>query len=195
LYYAIFQAARRVTALHEGVRPWRRQFEHEWANARPVTGSSPIPASAGAFVADGLWMALAAVAEGGSARGESVVRAVVERQTRAGPFLAAGPADNPETHWYHELVILHAVASYAAHTGDPTAFAAAARAAEFHQNETQPDHATNQPWALFAFLISPHTLPQADQILHAAMTLAEGSAVTSILLADALYCLRASPPP
>jgi hypothetical protein len=38
--------------------------------------------------------------------------------------------------------------------------------------------------------MKPNTFPLADQILHAAMTLGEPSPITSILLADALYCLR-----
>ena len=34
-------------------------------------------------------------------------------QQPSGAYLDAGPADNPETRWYHELAILHAAASYA----------------------------------------------------------------------------------
>jgi uncharacterized protein YbaR (Trm112 family) len=64
--------------------------------------------------------------------------------------------------------------------------------------ETQPDHATNQPWALHAFAQSPGTRPLADQLLHAG-TMVSGAGgstaggLTSILLADALYSLRLSP--
>jgi hypothetical protein len=79
---------------------------------------------------------------------------------------------------------------YAAQTGNQTLEAAIARNAEFHQNETQPDHATNQPWGLAAFVLNPATRPLADGMLHAAATIGRSSGVTSILLADALYCLR-----
>ena len=49
------------------------------------------------------------------------------------------------------------------------------RAAHFHLAETQPDHATNQPWALFAFLWHPDTVPLADAMLHTATAHASGT--------------------
>ena len=57
---------------------------------------------------------------------------------------------------------------------------------------SQPDHATAQPWALFAFVWNPQTRPLADQLLHAARVQdpAARNGVSLILLADALYCLR-----
>jgi hypothetical protein len=115
---------------------------------------------------------------------------LVACQRPRGTFLEAGAGDNPETHWYHELLLLHAATSYAAQTRDAAVEAAVARAAEFHLNETQPDHATNQPWALAAFARSPATRSVADGMLHSAATIGRTSGVTSILLADALYCLR-----
>jgi hypothetical protein len=105
-----------------------------------------------------------------------------------GPFLQATPGDNPETHWYHELVLLHAAASYAVQAEDRTVAAAVAGNAEFHFIETQPDHATIQPWALFAFIWLDRTRPLADQILHNVST--QSSGVSLMLLADALYCLQ-----
>ena len=70
--------------------------------------------------------------------------------------------------------------------------AAVARATEYHQRETQPDHATTQPWGLFAFAWNPQTHPLADQLLHAVQVQHAGTpdGVSLILLADALYCLR-----
>jgi hypothetical protein len=74
--------------------------------------------------------------------------------------------------------------------------AAVARATAFHQRETQPDHASAQPWGLFAFICNPQTRPLADHMLHAATVQAASGAggvndgVALILLADALYCLR-----
>jgi hypothetical protein len=109
-----------------------------------------------------------------------------------GTFLAAGRSDNPETVWFHELVLLHAAASYGAEAGDATLAAAASRAAEYHQAETQPDHATSQPWGLFAFIRNPRTRPLADQILHATQVQHPGGpgGITYMLLADVLYCLQ-----
>lgn len=113
-------------------------------------------------------------------------------QQPTGAFLLAKPSDNPETHWYHELVILHAAASYAVQAEDRSVAAAVQRNALFHLKETQPDHATADPWALFAFIWEPQTRPLADQLLHAAQTQhPQGpSGVAAILLADALLCLR-----
>jgi uncharacterized protein YbaR (Trm112 family) len=118
-------------------------------------------------------------------------------QQPAGPFLRATASDNPETHWYHELVLLHAMASYGAQTADAAIATAVARNAAFHMAETQPDHATNQPWALHAFAQHPDTHPFADQLLHAATMVvgaggSGGRGLTSILLADALYSLQLS---
>jgi hypothetical protein len=114
------------------------------------------------------------------------------QQRDSGAFLHASPADNPETHWYHELVLLHAAASYAVQAEDRPLSAAVARNAAFHLRETQPDHATSQPWALFAFLWNPETRTMADGLLHAARAQnpSAHSILSSTLLADALYCLR-----
>jgi hypothetical protein len=135
-------------------------------------------------------MAIATHAAGESARAHSLIQPVLDRQTPKGYFLAAAPDDNPETHWYHELVILHAIATFAFQTGNAACAAATVIATGAHQRETQPDHATHQPWGLHAFVCNPATLAMADQILHSATTLGGTSGVTSILLADALYCLR-----
>ena len=71
--------------------------------------------------------------------------------------------------------------------------AAVKRNTEYHLRETQPDHATSQPWGLFAFVWNESTRPLADGLLHAAQTLRpenRSDGITSMLLADALYCLR-----
>ena len=73
---------------------------------------------------------------------------------------------------------------------DRTVARAVRRATRFHLNETQPDHATAQPWGLFAFVWNPPTRPLADQLLHADATARTIDGVSLILLADALYCLR-----
>ena len=162
----------------------------------PETG---MPAARGANASEGVWMALALFVAGkvfvrdawtdlASDTFGRLVRGEPKRRT----FLVPTPSDNPETFWFHELTILHAAASYAVQSEDRSLAAMVARSTEYHLNETQPDHATSQPWGLFAFLWNPRTHTLADQMLHAASVQHPESqdAVSLMLLADALYCLR-----
>ncbi len=116
---------------------------------------------------------------------------LVEGQQANGSFLRTTPADNPETHWFHELVTLHAAADYAWLTGDPAVAAAVSRAAHYHLNETETDHATGQPWGLPAFVRDDAVSPVADAMLHAvsAHQPAGPTGVALFLLADTLYGL------
>jgi hypothetical protein len=91
---------------------------------------------------------------------------LVTRQQASGAFLRPTASDNPETLWYHELILLHAVGSYALQSGDSAASRAAGRNAMFHLKETQPDHATSQPWGLSSFMAFPAAWSLADQIIH-----------------------------
>jgi hypothetical protein len=137
--------------------------------------------SAGSVLADRRWSELASNCFGRLAAG----------QQGSGAFLRASAADNPETFWYHELVLLHAAASYAAQSNDALVTAAVMQAAEYHLNETQPDHASNQPWGLLAFIWRRDARSLADQMLHT-LTVQEpdhSNGVSSMLLADGLYCL------
>jgi hypothetical protein len=115
---------------------------------------------------------------------------ICQAQQRDGAFLKTSSSDNPETHWYHELVILHAMTSFAVHSRNDIAMQSAARNAEFHLRQTQPDHATSQPWGLLAFVL--HAPLLADQVLHTITTQHPGGVdgVSLLLLADALYGLR-----
>jgi hypothetical protein len=184
---------------------WLGLLEAELAGAGWPAGADGdcVPASAGAAVAELAWLAMAARAGGMLAAGGGgpevagvIFHEIARRQAPCGAFVMAGRGDNLDTVWYHELVILHAVASYAVQAGDETLKSAAARGAAHVQEELQPDHATNDPWGLPGFLLCAETLPLADQVLHAATALqgAVGrggvSGVTSLLLADALYCLE-----
>jgi hypothetical protein len=115
-------------------------------------------------------------------------------QQPSGAFVAPDPAAHPEITWYHELAILHAAASFAVQAEDRTVAAAVRRATEYHLAETQPDHATTQPFGLFAFIWNSNTQTLADAMLHnVALQLRQpegADAVSLILLADCLYCLR-----
>jgi hypothetical protein len=169
-----------------------RLNEIDW----PPTGFS---AAEGSTAAEAMWIALALHVAGSifvrnawTDLSADVAGKLVRHQQPSGAFLKATAADSPETLTYHELVILHAAASYAVQAADRPLSAAIARAAEFHQNHTQPDHATTEPWALFAFIWHAPTRPLADQILHAVSTHQPSSptGISPVLLADALYCLR-----
>ena len=181
----------------EALRAWCDLLEAELTNTRLPDGG--IPAASGAVAAEAAWSALALLAAGKvfvrdawTDLASDTFGRLTRSQQSGGAFLSITGGDSPEVAWYHELVLLHAAASYAVQAEDRTVASAVARATEFHQAQTQPDHATAQPWALFAFAWNPNTRPLADQLLHAAKvqqpSLTDG--VTLILLADALYCLR-----
>jgi hypothetical protein len=184
----------------EGLRPWCDLLEAVLTNL-PLAASSPegIPAAQGHVTAEAAWSALALFVAGRvfirdawTDLAADAFGRLTRAQAPARTWLTPTAADNPETLWYHELVILHAAASYAVQAEDRSVAAAVARNARHHLDETQPDHATAQPWGVFAFIWHPDTHPLADQVLHAAgiqhPPLAES--VASILLADTLYCLR-----
>ena len=115
---------------------------------------------------------------------------LVKAQQPSGAFLEVTAADSPEARWFDELAILHAAAAYAAMAEDRTVAAAVKRNTEFHLRETQPDHATSQPFGLFAFIWNQETRSLADQMLSNVSMKAEPDAVTQILLGDVLQSLR-----
>jgi hypothetical protein len=123
-------------------------------------------------------------------RAASVFHQLAQHQQPTGALLPIDRSANPETRWYEELMLLHALGGYAAMRPDPELDDAIKRAALFHQEETQPDHASSQPWALLAF--AQYSPPLADQVLHAmAMQYPAGvRGVPLLLLNDALYGLR-----
>jgi hypothetical protein len=182
----------------EGLRPWCDLLEAELGELEwPSAG--PMPAGRGSSATESVWMALALHVAGKVYVRDAWVDLasdtfghLVKRQDAAGPFLFATASDNPDTHGYHELVLLHAAASYAVQAEDRHVAAAVARNADFHLRHTQPDHSTTQPWAVFAMIWNPPTRPLAEQILHAHSV--HGSGATDglplMLLADALYCVE-----
>jgi hypothetical protein len=109
--------------------------------------SALVHATAGIIFQNQTWKALADRSFG----------RLIDRQQSSGAFLPEDAKANPETRWYDELIALHAIASYAVRANDRRAKKAAQRSALFHQNETQPDHASAQPWGLLAFVraVSP----------------------------------------
>ena len=169
-----------------------------------VAAGAGFPSADDARVAAAAW---AAVGLGAAARltgdvtasdeSAAVIARVVAAQRPSGSYLstAAGVA-NLESLWYHDLALTHAVMSHAGRSGDPAARDSALRAAAYHLDETQPDHATGQPWGLPAFIASPYARPLADSVLHAAAMSAAAAggtgglgAVNVLLLADTLAAL------
>jgi len=141
-------------------------------------------------VNDPVGRAWAALALEGSAA-SSAFKPLADEQQSSGALLKADPTQNPETRWYDELVMLHALTAYAVRARDG-AMRPSLRAAEYHLNETQPDHATNEPWGLLAFILNPIAHSVADQMLHTVQVLQPNGAtgVTAVVLADVLDCLR-----
>ena len=123
-------------------------------------------------------------------RSRRIFDRLISNQQPSGEFLPLDSNANLESRWYEELILLHAVAGYcAAALNEPCALAVQ-KSAEFHLNETQPDHATSEPWGLLAFI--QYAPAMADQLLHA-MTMHNPQGITGIpllLLCDVLYGLK-----
>jgi len=115
---------------------------------------------------------------------------LIKSQQPSGAFLESTAADSPEARWFDELAILHASAAYAALAEDRTVATAVRKNTEFHLRETQPDHATAQPFGLFAFIWNQQTRLLADAMLNHASMQTQLDGVTQILLADVTQCLR-----
>lgn len=181
----------------EPLRAWCDVLEADTSNT--LIAGTGISAARGSEVACAGWNALALSVAGQMFHRDAwtdlaadTFGRITRSQQTSGAFFTARPSDNPEVHWFDELVLLHAMASFAVQREDRIVAAAVQRATEFHLRETQPDHATNDPWALFAFIWNPATHTLADQLLHTA-TVQQGqlpAGVSLMLLADALYCLQ-----
>jgi hypothetical protein len=114
---------------------------------------------------------------------------LVKSQQASGAFLEMAAEDSPEARWFDELAMLHAAAAYAVIAEDKTVAKAVKRNTEFHLRETQPDHATKQPFGLFAFIWNAQTRSLADQMM-SNVSMGGMDGVTRILLGDVLQCLR-----
>ncbi len=185
----------------EALRAWAEAAQMRLSQL-PLPGSEAAPTAAqGNLVVEACWTALALYAAGKVLVREvwgdlasDVFGRLPHWQNTDGAFLAAAPADNPDIRAYDELAILHAAASYAVQSEDRPLWAVVVRSTLFGQQQIQADHATGQPWALLAFVCHPSTHASADVLLHAftlqAAQNAAPDAVSLMLLADALYCLR-----
>lgn len=115
---------------------------------------------------------------------------IIASQFADGHFFKTTPDDHPESVWYFELQLTHAIATTALLLNNDFCFAPAQRAGLYTLKEIQPDHATNRPWGLNAYLLSRETLPLVDWILHSTTVhlTTTTDELTLLLLADCLYC-------
>jgi hypothetical protein len=157
----------------------------------------PAPAINGAAAANAVWQAYLQHTLGESAATLWLTEVVQSLDPTA---LSAGIHDNPEPWWANELLILHALQSFVlvspAARSDASLSAKIAGCVAFHVAEIQPDHATNEPWAIHAFGRVPGAQMTAETLLHAALVNNGGnlSPVAQLIAADALHALEASAP-
>src|SRR5688572_16115418 len=111
----------------EGLRPWADMLESQLtqldltatSDVETESAISSIPARKGSAATDAAWQALALhvagklyVRDAWTDLASELFGKLTKSQQSTGAFLATTPADNPETHWYHELILLHAAATY-----------------------------------------------------------------------------------
>src|SRR5262249_44126851 len=109
----------------EALRVWCDLMESELGEIEIPPG--PIPAARGSTATEAAWIALSLYIAGKVYVRDAWTDLAADtfgKLTRyphaSGALFHAGPGDNPETHAYHELVLLHAVASYAVQAEDKT---------------------------------------------------------------------------
>ena len=164
-----------------------------------ATGDCPVMRLDGSGdPAIGLWQLWHRQAEGGAVS-LSDVEAIVGLGANAGgedaPLRPQSSDESPD-HWtYRELTGLHALQAIASGSSldDETRAALRGRiagVARYHQQHTQPDYTTYQPWAVSAFLSEPATTWFAEQQLHDVQTHLAiegggGAVLPALLLASA----------
>lgn len=104
--------------------------------------------------------------------------------------------DSPDEWTYRDLVGLHALHHLAQLTGHTPWQQRVLEITAYHQNHTQPDYTTYQPWGLAAFLSNPDTVLFAEQQLHDTEThlnieAGPGALLPALLLADAYASVSA----
>lgn len=173
-----------------GEHPPYQQIAHFVTAGKLVRLPDCITASHGQDITKAVWHAIGNL-QADPLQVRAVLSQVIAVQSNIGRILPATSDDQPESVWYYELQLTHALATAGLLLDHEPFIAAALRAAAFILNEIQPDHATNRPWGLNAFLLSDETLPLADWMLHttAVHLMTTPDPVTLLLLRDCLYCL------
>lgn len=121
---------------------------------------------------------------------DAVVHHALAESPKGGPLCAADHNQSPDAWTYRELTGLHALSALALRRRNSAWASRVQEIATYHQDHTQPDYTTYQPWALFAFAWSEATQPFADQQLHDVASAASAGGgecdwMTGLLLADA----------
>lgn len=143
-------------------------------------------------VALALWCALGLAEHGQLAArdvdvelADAVVHQVIGPADLGSPLHPRREGESLDAWTWRELTGLHALANLALIRRNQTWAGRVEQVALYHQDNTQPDNVTAHPWALFAFLWSPHTRPLAEQQLHDVSTiLAAGEHATPAAYAD-----------
>jgi hypothetical protein len=164
---------------------------------QPIRFDGPVPdlelpaaAIRGARAAEAVWEAYLLATLGSEPAAAWLVESIHALNPTA---LRAGVDDNPEPWWANELLILHAFTSFARLRRDASLDIPLGRCVEFHLAEIQPDHATNEPWAVHAYAMHEEGNVTAETLLHAAMVQGSGALtpVARLVVRDALRALRA----
>ncbi|MFW5681369.1 MAG: hypothetical protein ACOC1G_00035 [Phycisphaeraceae bacterium] len=126
------------------------------------------------------------------------VDAWLDKKRDGGSLQPQTPEDSPD-HWtFRELAGLHAVAcladAFEAHPCGGRWSQRVREVATFHQDHTQPDYTTYQPWAVAVFARDQATANFAEQQLHDVETHLTlhgggGAVIPALLLADATRML------
>ncbi len=163
-------------------------------------------------VALALWCALGLAEHGQLAArdvdvelADAVVHQVLGPADLGSPLHPRRDGESLDAWTWRELTGLHALANLALLRRNQAWAGRVEQVALYHQDNTQPDNVTAHPWALFAFLWSPHTRPLAEQQLHdvsttlalagpshataAATASPRGGLLAGLLLADAADAL------
>ena len=151
--------------------------------------SWPMPAAEGQRAADAVWQAYLQWTLGDASASVHLEDTILGLSPTA---LRAGPDDNPEPWWANELLILHALQSFVLLSARLDLWPAIERCVAYHVAEIQPDHATNEPWAVHALGLHADGNITAETLLHAAFVQGAGglTPVAQLVVADALYALE-----
>lgn len=123
----------------------------------------------------------------------------IQPQTE-GPLIPQGEQISLEVWTESELCGLHALWALAARRADPGMQARVIGAARWHVAHTQPDNATNHPWAVHVFLMlaahgSPDARLYAETLVHnCQVSLGRPDRFSAIILLDAARALEAATP-
>jgi hypothetical protein len=156
--------------------------------------SAAVPADAReALLDDRLWLALA---DGRPAREIAGEFGLVEPDA-PGPLFPFESSRAIEVWTERDLSGLHALWWVAERSGDASLRRRTGSIAAWHVEHTQPDNATNRPWAIQVFVIrglesgSSESLLYAETLLHNALVGVEGlDPLARLILDDAARALR-----